>query len=941
MLVEFSSWETADTSLRLTASKRKRRRGGSTSSAGSVEKGSSKDDGSPFLLAGSVVTNRAGRRKKRATGSSDSARALFTLTSPHRVAIMVEKNNNKSFSPGAPPSEALDAACYMHESPKLQYTSRPGESTSFLVNSSNSCVSKNGISNTPAKNDKTKPIPHVPVVFDAKNDRLFALQAGNTRLVFWDANTEGPDNVDASLGAFDLFERATSLALLPNGLILGSCESGRLFYASVTEKTNLKVTYLEDKKKPKESHNLGLVICVAADDETKALSSTLVSPKSKRKSIKEKNEHPSSFHIFQMFMKGCQLIIQRHELAAKASAAGASLEFQKSTDASLDLFPLGTDERFPLVKDAAILPTTIVSPETATVSFASQGHQYCCTVKLQSATMVYPPFVVPCSSKRLALVSPRVLAMGTDDELLLCDSFNGIVLGSEPLPHMLLEEVDPETWTLLSDARRGQLLVLCSTRDGLLRVATTTLKLEDEDANDESLLKTSSISLAARLSAALGESSSQNAAIAPEPKYLTMLKENEEQEGKAEDAIEKAVGALRESEVTIVSKEGRGYMAGSLVKTYEKATDSLIKALQKQKGSAEENGKRMKLTNGAKKNASESCNGLKRKPSDSFDTASLPLSFVDCVFPSMTRLALQVASFIKLSGDAASSIRQDCSVVLCRLLQTGKVSARRHFDQNSDLNRALMSLLCCMGGAQSEQKRLRSPIDFIHDMLEFCADVSESQMVTMLHYMFCRSNPLDIALATLDADELPTDHYHKVLSRRYLEDKSTETASKLVMAGAASVLEDILLYSYCNQALLSSALREQLSFGDETSLLSRLLSELAFSRSKLTMGSSTSPLNASKSLVVSAAQWIPALFDAFNDEMKGLSEDEQGDLEKLQKSLTAARRQTEILMSLEDKINDAAIAMTQKQSHTVAAKRQKTRAEEDALPSYSIERLVI
>ena len=941
MLVEFSSWETADTSLRLTASKRKRRRGGSTSSVGSVEKDGSKED-EPFLLAGSVVTNRAGRRKKRATGSSDSARALFALTSPHRVAIMVEKNNSKGFSPGAPPSEALDAACYMHESPKLQYTSRPGEATSFLVNSSHSCVSENGSSSTPTEKEKAKPIAHVPVVFDAKNDRLFALQAGNTRLVFWDADAEGPDSVDASLGAFNLCERAISLSLLPNGLILGSCESGRLFYASVTNKTNLKVTFLENKKKRKDLDNLGMVFCVAADEETETLSSTLTPQKSKRKSAKEKNDHPSSFHVFQIFTKGCQLKIERHELAANSSAAGTSLELQKSTDASLYLFPRGTDEKFALVKDIAILPTTIVSPETVTVSFDSQGHQYCCTVQLQSATLVYPPFVVPCSSKRLALVSPRVLAMGTDERLLLCDSFNGIVLGSESLPHMLMDEVDSENWTLLSDARRGQLLVLCNTRDGLLRVATATLKLEDEEANDESLLKASNISLAARLSAALGESSSQNAVIAQEPKCLTILEDTEEQESKAEDAIEKAVGALRECEVTIVSKEGRGYKAGSLVKTYEKATDSLVKALQKQKGSTEKNGKHTELINGAKKKASESRNGLKRKPSDSFDTVSLPVSFVDCVFPSMIRLALQVTSFIKLSGDAASSIRQDCSVVLCSLLQTGKVSARRHFDQNSDMKRALMSLLCCMGGAQSEQKRLRSPIDFIHDMLEFCADVSESQMVTMLHYMFCRSNPLDIALATLEADELPADHYHKTLSRRYLEDKSAETASKLVMAGSASVLENILLYSHCNQALLSSALREQLTFGDETSLLSRLLSELAFSRSKLTMSSSTNPLHASKSLVASAAQWIPALFDAFHDEMKGLSEDEQGDLEKLKKSLNAARRQTEILMSLEDKINDSAIAMTsQKESHTVAAKRQKTRAEEDSLPSYSIERLVI
>merc|ERR1712238_488773 len=168
---------------------------------------------------------------------------------------------------------------------------------------------------------------------------------------------------------------------------------------------------------------------------------------------------------------------------------------------------------------------------------------------------------------------------------------------------------------------------------------------------------------------------------------------------------------------------------------------------------------------------------------------------------------------------------------------------------------------------QTKSKRARSPIDFMQDVLQYCTDVSESQVVSMVHFMLCRASPDDIAFAFLDSKSLASDHPFKALGSRYLKqleskkesDKLERTKNKLVIAGSSAILEKILRYSRCNQALLGVALRETFSFGYETRLLCRLLSDVAFPRFR----ACTLSNKGLGELVASAAQWIPALFDAF------------------------------------------------------------------------------
>lgn len=945
MLVQFSAWETARTSLRLTASKRKRRRGGSTSSVGDVE-GSTDTD---LLLAGSIVTNRASRRKKR--GGTDTTRALFALTSGHRVAILVEKN--KGFSPGATTSESLDAAGYMHESSKLQYSTRPGDATSFLTSSASS--NTNG-----AKKGSMalKPPSPIPVIFDARNERVFAIQGGNMRLVTWDANVGGPDKLEPQC-VYNLPERATSLSILQSGLVIGSCESGRLFYASVAGKTKLEVTMLGDgKEKPVDGYHAGTLISVVAEEPINV--TPPASQKAKQKVI-QGSEHLTKITVFQMFLKGCTLTVRRSELAGSESAIVGQ---KKCTEATMSLFPEDMKAgASPAVEDAVILPTTIASIETATMAFrhrdtpSSGSRLYCCTIQLKSATLARPPFVIPCSPQRVALVSPRVLVLGTDDELLVCDSFDGVILHAEPLPPVLKKMEDGQDWLLLSDSSRCQLLVLCSDKNERLHITSSKLNLKNDGAAKD-LQKASDINLAARLSAAMGEFS-QDLTMAQEPKELALLKSKRaSKSAKFDQAIDRAVDCVRNSEALIGSTKGVGYKNGSFLNDFDEAVGDLedsLKTMDKPKVVLMNGGASTPMKNG-KKSRHEAKNGLKKRRSVHFKfSVTLPLTFVDGVMPTILRLVSRASSFTNLPSNVAFSIRQDCSIILGRLLKTGDVSARRHFDHNMVTEDGFMKVLCCMGAGidQTVANRLRSPVDCIHDMLRYCPDVSESQMVTMVHFMICSANPADIAFFLLDAAKQQgrRHHPHKDLCRRMFAKESFAITREVVIAGCTGVLEKILLYSHCNQTLLCSAFRKHLVFGEETGLMSSILSDIAFSRTSLTASCLSTPLKSSKCLTASASQWIPALFDAFEEELEAqkneLGPGEQTDLEKLHSGLRRGKRQTEALFNLEDKLNDAIIAVTfeaekrkitkEEKRRERAAKRRKLREEEDELPRFFVE----
>lgn len=964
MLVEFSPWETADTSLRLSLPKRKRSRRGDLSSSCGF-----------FPITGSVVTTKAGKKKKRT--NTESARAIFAITSPHRVTVLVEKN--KGFSAGAPTTEAADAAFSLHESRELQYTSRPGDSSAFL------------------NEESTK----IPVLFDARNDRLFALQDGNRKLVCWESHLEGPDDKN-SKGTAKLKEKATSLSLLPNGMLIGSCEDGNIFCIAVESDNSLIVQYLSQSSDQNIEGMLHAGTFVALKDQA---TGTIQYTGKKRKN--DKMDGFRTFELYQIFIMGTDVVMVRHELAVPEafSSANFSVERKSCRTAIISLLPPGLDDKSSVVEGASLMPVTSSCPETVNLFFRLRGpsesvsKQYCCSIHVIHGNLAHPPYISPCSRQHSTMMNHSVLAMAEEDKLYLCDASNGAVIHSEPLP-AFLEQVDD--WMLLSDPRKGHLLLL-SIREGHLHVTKSTVSMESADG----IRLSSKMTLAARVSASLSKSTGKTPlSTAKIPQSLVAVRNKAfSKETLGDDlvsnAVEKAMEELLEFEAMITKKGVGKYKPGHLIDSYDRFTDSIFQALDRKREYTEKEMAKLKIelqgirkqTGPAENKASsgpvpEQVNGFHESESPRRDDSlsgpvngikshdglthlngthsdrmlrgTLPLLFVDGAASIIVRLLLHVKSVMQQSGQVSDSIRNDCCLVLHRLLQTGKVSARRHFecDQSIEAYSYFIAVLKCMEGEQKKEERMRSPMNFMNDMLRHCADVSESQMVAMLHYMFCHSRPADVASSFLDSKGLLSNHPNKALSFRYFkyveeleseDGKSAEVqqrlervANRLVIAGSASLLEKILAYSRCNQALLCAALREGFSCDCETGLLSRLLADLAFSGPNLTI-SRSGQAGKSENITISVTRWIQALFDAFGDRLAGLDDNSKdnskNNLLVLLESVSSARRQTEHLIALEDIINSCMMNTTDEDN--ARQKRRKIEPEEDALPAYTVERLAI
>ena len=812
----------------------------------------------------------------------------------------------------------------------------------------------------------SKDLRKIPAIFDPKNERLFALQDGNKRLVFWGAQEEGPDE-DGSRGGAMLKERAVGMEILPNGVVVGSCQDGSVFCATVdNDSGNLQVQYLPaiSDTPSEEMQYAGSLISTKEQ-----IHSSIQQSGRKRKSAK--GEESKAFDLCQVYATGCKIVLRRHELAVSDSQ-DFTLERQKYKVAEIPLLPPGLDELSWKAEEPYLMPVYTGQPETVNLFFKLRNEmeasstQYCCSIHLQSAELEHPPYVTQCSQQHSALINSKVLAMAGEGHIRLCDASNGASLHSEPLPAMM-EEVDD--WTLLSDPRKGHLILLAS-REGSLQVIKSTVTTLE--AGQPPLLASSSMSLAARLSAALGEQPSNQKGLPSTrfPKTLVALQNHGTDiiQTKQADAVKTALNTLLRLEPT-VSKMPGSYKPRSLVDAYENAVASLLKEFEEDKKSAENGARAIQMevksltkgTSAAPRNVpqAEQVNGFhdkgetkKTKPAEVLNgvkspssviklmngsdeenliekaatvNAALPLSFVDGATSVVVQMLLQT------SQKNGAALRSDCGQVLHNLLETGKVLARRHLDNDHD-DKSLPGILRALEGSQTKEERMRSPVDLTDDILRYCSDVSESQMVNMLHYMFCRSRPADIAFAFLDSKELPSNHPHKKLSFLYFQyadelevengvvgdaqEKFEIVSSKLVIAGSSTLLERILSYSQCNQALLCNALRDGLSFGRETGLLSRLLAELAFSRpSMIAIGSNELPAAAAgkQNVVKSASQWIPALFDAFGDRLE--NEDDESkthsiDLLRLQESLMIARRQAEQLLALEDSINASMLSMS-------------------------------
>ncbi|KAL7559082.1 hypothetical protein ACA910_017498 [Epithemia clementina (nom. ined.)] len=172
-------------------------------------------------------------------------------------------------------------------------------------------------------------------------------------------------------------------------------------------------------------------------------------------------------------------------------------------------------------------------------------------------------------------------------------------------------------------------------------------------------------------------------------------------------------------------------------------------------------------------------------------------------------------------GNPKSSHLESACAILRKAVRTGKMNARAlSQDENGDsdlIGRLLRSLPACQGKA----KPAYNSSELINDMLRHCQDISEHQLVQMIHHLLFFESPNNMAAIILaEKEQLHPDH--KTLStcerhyRSHTGNKPTNPelkllSSRITVMGACLFMKQIVGYSGMNGSLLRRALLQMFS----------------------------------------------------------------------------------------------------------------------------------
>jgi hypothetical protein len=536
MRVEVSPWEIADTSFHhgndasapaSLSPKRRRQRSDSLSNKNEKHLTASFiDQTSSSMRSRKKIKGKKGRSSKASSFDYEDRMPVLTVTSPHRIAVMVEGDaNGDNFS-----STGLE------ESTIVQFASRPSKATAFLP--IDDCFERNG------KHIVKAHLPCIPAVFDAQQSRVYALQSNNTKVVSYSAaSSAGEMEPDASSSiSVHLDHAASSLALLhlprsancstPRCVVYGTCQDGRLFAACVScgadKKEQLLVEYLGSTTATRRSS--------LADSPQEHVGTLAYLATSTKECSGGKRKLDDSFEtdswmimIYQLFQeeRGIAMVRQKVQIAPVHGANGSPWATavvaprHQSTSFSVDLLsdhkgdgaPLSVSHACALgfvegnnaisvfyrVKNTSSADTPQTSNGMTTTIQAADVEQcfYTC-ISLRTGQVIGAPTLLPATTQQVGLVGPALLAVLTADRaILLFDTIRGAHMHScRPLPPQ-----DEGGCTLVTDSKRSRLAIVFVQKDKYA-VAFSSVHAEN-DVGMHPLLRGPRMSLAAGLASSL------------------------------------------------------------------------------------------------------------------------------------------------------------------------------------------------------------------------------------------------------------------------------------------------------------------------------------------------------------------------------------------------------------------------------------------------------
>jgi len=848
MLVQLSPWETTCTSIRVPNSARRRKRG-------------TKDDKEeipPPSFAASMITMASRRslsKMKMQSAEFADCLPLLTITADHHITVL---GKNLIETEGSPSYREFSS---------LRYNSRPGEAGSFFAKPSNGTYS--------ASSD----LPRIPAILDTKNDRVYALQQGNQRLTCWNSwKGSGPDEKSALKA--QLKYPAVSMTLLPmnKGIIYGSCQNGVIYVARIVGET-FSVEYLQVKQTDRSV----LIGTFAEIDVEQARGSG-------RKRKMSDAEGNSSVKFYQIFCDGKLIKIVRNNVIVSTSNSDKLINIGSlaQNTAFLDLFndELSSDrDQYTLTRAELLISSSGSAPKISVIytmnntsANADQKdmlHDPCCgtfcaAISLTTGDISNSPVRLPSQSKQFGLITESVLAAASNETIYLYDLITGTVLQSISLQRILCDMDKDGNWSLQTNVKHG-ILCIFYPKDGHLHVGLSTAALDESKGSLSSNKLKSSSKLACSLLACPKMASqftveafdmmSSTGADKDENGSLTLTR--------LDETVARALMTLEETRKILVSQGDKStFNKTSFRDTFDVSISNLIKDINSSNQAMEGNisvdrnprdPSNGELRTPTKKTKNGKLNGGFTSPSSSTKAikggnipSCIPQSFIDGSVQIALSAIIREKQDKNASNSALDILGLDARQVLKDLFQSKRVSARLHFEglyalQETGKKHPLATALSYMECPGAENPL--SALQIILEMIANCSDLSERQLVIMLDYMMRHAKADDIV-------KIVKDQHTYIVAKDHAF--TTGDEKKTILAGVKVVLEMIVNYSECNEAMLRAALLEELTSSAEAVILARLLPNLLISNPDR---------NPTQYFVRSACQWIVALSESFRDDL--------------------------------------------------------------------------
>ncbi len=922
MLVQLSPFKTVNTSIKLSEYSRRRKR--------------NESDVSDLPAEASYVTTSSRRGQVKWKQHSEEfmdSQPLLLVSSDHQMSTIGKSKDHE-----------------YDEFSSLRYSSRPGNVSSFAPMFSGKISEK---------------LPRIPPILDAKNDQVYAFQHGNCRLCCWNAlQANGPDEKKAV--RVDLAKPAVSMSLLPlhKGIVYGSCTDGTIFVArhdtNTEGKDELSLEYLPSKLQCKLKY-AGTLSELPQGHANGA----------GRKRKMSDADGRTNVNFFQVFHDDKDLHLVRHEVQFERFSSGGKIIVESSLNRRVVQIPLvmGQDE---------VLVTARVNSCTSDASKASitydlqhvqekSKQSFCALLSLTFGDLTHYRVELPIETLQYGMLSETILATATQETLCLFDLESGCNLHTASMPKDLHGSQD--SWLLRTDSKSGAVAILYD-RDGLLVCAISSLMLDEQP---DTLAK-KKLSLASRLASSLLDAQAHACSggnILMNHVLNLRLSKDLNAEQIVQDTIRQTLKSLEEARMKSVSPSTEDVHDFMFLDTYEGSVATLLSALNNCTLTFDGNeghhnpqddlpcNGHGKINGVPKKVAKNGLNGLHSSlPSHTraITPSSLPQAFLDGATQIVLKLLRAEPTDDQSLARRMALTRLDARVILSRLLHTGKLSARLHFDgtegiQSSHTEHKLTSALRSVELCNKKGRRYFSPVDMIMTMLQNCPDISERQMVVMLSYMMRRALPEDIA--EMFIDERKNHHQNAELARKFFALRSSlfkatgpldnvqspeleKFSHRLILSGTSYLLHRLVSYSQCNEPMLRVALQDLIE-KHEALILARLLSNMLSSSQRKDAIAKTSR---SGDAIKSICQWVAALSDSFHDELTSVSrQDGKTYLSVLLTAVNLTTKHSEEIISLKEDVQRVESEIQARLNAKSAPVSSRVNANQEDLPGYSVETL--